>query len=60
VQKALIKAKIMAENPGVARPSLDCGHENEQAHFLLAIRFSFAYNANHGCPRDQWSWGNYF
>ena len=26
---------------------------NEPAHFSLAIRFSFAYNANHSCPRDR-------
>jgi hypothetical protein len=40
----------MAENPCLAGPFLYCGSENRQAHFSLAIRFSFAYNANHGCP----------
>ena len=44
----------------LAGPFLDCGSQNEPAHFSLAIRFSFAYNTNHGCPRDQWSWGELF
>jgi hypothetical protein len=60
VQKAPLKAKIMAENPRLAGSFLYCGSQNEQAHFSLAIRFSFAYNAHHGCPRDQWSWGELF